>query len=113
MAVVRIPDQQRELTDLAQIEACLAPFGVTYQRWEPSQPVGEDAPSEEILAAYASEIETLKQQGGYVTADVVDLKPSTEGLDGLLAKFRREHWHDEDEVRFTIKGRGVFRGRSR
>lgn len=108
MAVVRIPDKQRELTEVGAIQDCLAPLGVTYQRWEPSQPVAADAPSSEILAAYSAEIEALKQQGGYVTADVVDLKPTTEGLDGLLAKFRREHWHDEDEVRFTIKGRGVF-----
>jgi 1,2-dihydroxy-3-keto-5-methylthiopentene dioxygenase len=26
----------------------------------------------------------------------------------MLAKFRREHWHDEDEVRFIIEGRGIF-----
>jgi 1,2-dihydroxy-3-keto-5-methylthiopentene dioxygenase len=26
----------------------------------------------------------------------------------MLAKFRREHWHDEDEVRFVLEGRGVF-----
>src|SRR5207237_4090595 len=25
-----------------------------------------------------------------------------------LAKFSREHWHDEDEVRFIIHGRGLF-----
>ncbi|OLE69437.1 MAG: hypothetical protein AUI36_04750 [Cyanobacteria bacterium 13_1_40CM_2_61_4] len=27
----------------------------------------------------------------------------------MLAKFSREHWHDEDEVRFTVQGHGVFR----
>jgi 1,2-dihydroxy-3-keto-5-methylthiopentene dioxygenase len=26
----------------------------------------------------------------------------------MLAKFSREHWHDEDEVRFIVKGRGIF-----
>jgi 1,2-dihydroxy-3-keto-5-methylthiopentene dioxygenase len=26
----------------------------------------------------------------------------------MLAKFSREHWHDEDEVRFIIQGRGIF-----
>jgi 1,2-dihydroxy-3-keto-5-methylthiopentene dioxygenase len=26
----------------------------------------------------------------------------------MLAKFSREHWHDEDEVRFILEGRGVF-----
>ena len=26
----------------------------------------------------------------------------------MLAKFNKEHWHDEDEVRFIIEGRGIF-----
>ena len=26
----------------------------------------------------------------------------------MLDKFNREHWHDEDEVRFVIQGRGLF-----
>jgi 1,2-dihydroxy-3-keto-5-methylthiopentene dioxygenase len=26
----------------------------------------------------------------------------------MLAKFNREHWHDEDEVRFIIAGHGLF-----
>src|SRR5688500_19112385 len=26
----------------------------------------------------------------------------------MLAKFDREHWHDEDEVRFIISGSGLF-----
>jgi 1,2-dihydroxy-3-keto-5-methylthiopentene dioxygenase len=26
----------------------------------------------------------------------------------MLAKFSREHWHDEDEVRFILEGSGVF-----
>ena len=54
------------------------------------------------------EIDRLKAEGGYVTADVIDVKPTTPGLEGMLAKFRREHWHDEDEVRFIIEGRGIF-----
>jgi 1,2-dihydroxy-3-keto-5-methylthiopentene dioxygenase len=31
----------------------------------------------------------------------------------MLARFSREHWHDEDEVRFIIHGRGVFHIRPR
>jgi 1,2-dihydroxy-3-keto-5-methylthiopentene dioxygenase len=26
----------------------------------------------------------------------------------MLARFKREHWHDEDEVRFIVGGRGLF-----
>jgi 1,2-dihydroxy-3-keto-5-methylthiopentene dioxygenase len=43
-----------------------------------------------------------------VTADVIDVTAATPGLDAMLAKFSREHWHDEDEVRFIIQGRGIF-----
>ena len=68
---------------------------------------GRRAP-EEILDAYALEIERLKSRGGYVTADVIDVNPQTPGLEEMLAKFNREHRHDEDEVRFIIRGRGVF-----
>jgi 1,2-dihydroxy-3-keto-5-methylthiopentene dioxygenase len=61
-----------------------------------------------ILNAYAREIEALKERGGYVTADVIDVNPATPALEEMLAKFNREHWHDEDEVRFIIAGHGLF-----
>ncbi len=108
MATVRIPDENRTLGDPQAITQYLASIGINYERWEPSHPVAPDAPPEEILAAYAPEIEKLKAQGGYSTADVIDVKPQTPGLEAMLAKFNREHWHDEDEVRFIIHGRGLF-----
>jgi 1,2-dihydroxy-3-keto-5-methylthiopentene dioxygenase len=61
-----------------------------------------------VLAAYSKEIERLNAEGGYVTADVIDVKPDTPNLETLLQKFRTEHWHDEDEVRFIIEGTGLF-----
>ena len=70
--------------------------------------IGADATSEAILAAYGREIDTLKARGDYRTADVIDVRPDTPNLDAMLAKFSREHWHDEDEVRFIIEGRGLF-----
>ena len=67
-----------------------------------------DATNEEILDAYAPEIERLKKEGGFLTADVINVNPETPGLDDMLAKFDKEHTHDEDEVRFTVEGSGVF-----
>ncbi len=61
-----------------------------------------------ILATYADKIDALKKVGGYTTADVIDVKPDTPGLDAMLARFSAEHWHDEDEVRYIVAGRGVF-----
>lgn len=108
MAVVRIPEERRTLSEPGEVAAFLAGMGITYERWEPRTPIAAGAPPEAILAAYAPEIERLKARGGYVTADVIDVRPDTPNLDALLAKFSVEHWHDEDEVRFVIEGRGLF-----
>src|SRR3954465_3616338 len=108
MAIVNIPDENRTLRDSDEIIAYLATLGITYERWDTSRAVAADAPAEAILEAYAAEIEALKARGGYVTADVIDVSPQTPGLDQMLAKFKSEHWHAEDEVRFVVEGRGVF-----
>jgi 1,2-dihydroxy-3-keto-5-methylthiopentene dioxygenase len=108
MALLTILNGDKTLTSVAQITASLASYGIEYERWTPSHPVSDDAPAEAILAAYSREIDELKQRGGYVTADVIDVSDSTPGLDAMLAKFNREHWHDEDEVRFIIAGHGLF-----
>jgi 1,2-dihydroxy-3-keto-5-methylthiopentene dioxygenase len=108
MAIVTIPGENRTINVQQEITDFLATIGIEYERWEPRQQVAEGASAEDILAAYCSEIETLKARGGYVTADVIDVNSATPGLETMLAKFNREHWHDEDEVRFIIQGRGLF-----
>jgi 1,2-dihydroxy-3-keto-5-methylthiopentene dioxygenase len=108
MAIVNIPSEQRTLRERADVVAFLATHKIEYECWTPAHPVPADAPAEAVLAAYAKEIATLKTRGGYATADVIDVKPDTPNLDMMLAKFSREHWHDEDEVRFIIEGRGLF-----
>jgi 1,2-dihydroxy-3-keto-5-methylthiopentene dioxygenase len=108
MAIVRVPSEDRVLRQPGEVAAFLARHGIDYEQWEPSQPVAADASPEAVLAAYAREVDALKARGGYVTADVIDVKPQTPNLDAMLAKFNREHWHDEDEVRFIVEGRGLF-----
>ena len=108
MAVVKIPDEGRTVADEAEVRAVLATVGIAYERWAPAHPVPEGASADEVLAAYASEIDRLKASGGYVTADVIDVTDKTPNLDAMLARFAREHWHDEDEVRFILRGRGIF-----
>jgi len=108
MAIVRIPEQQRTLTEQADVTTFLAGHGIDYERWSPQTQVSGDAPADAILSAYALQIEALKATGGYVTADVIDVRPDTPNLDAMLAKFSVEHWHNEDEVRFIVEGRGLF-----
>src|SRR5438128_1238130 len=107
MAVVRIPDENRTLTDTAEITAFLSEMEIDYERWD-CPALSPVMSSEMILASYASEIEALKKRGGYVTADVIDVNDRTPGLDQMLARFNHEHWHNEDEVRFIVEGRGIF-----
>ncbi len=108
MARITIQDENRTLSDVQEITEFLKPFGIWYENWPVEGRVGDDAGSEEILAAYGDEIERLKKQGGFVTADVINVTPETPGLDEMLAKFDKEHTHAEDEVRFTVRGSGVF-----
>ena len=108
MAVVTIADENKTVRTQAEITSLLASHGIDYERWNPAHTVADDAPAEEILRAYSREIDELKKRGGYVTADVIDVDPNTSGLEAMLAKFNREHWHDEDEVRFIIAGHGLF-----
>ena len=108
MATVRIPDEKRTLTDQDEVTRYLAKLGIDYERWPGAQRVAPDATAAEALAAYSAEIDQLKARGGYVTADVIDVTAQTPGIEAMLAKFSSEHWHDEDEVRFIIRGRGLF-----
>jgi 1,2-dihydroxy-3-keto-5-methylthiopentene dioxygenase len=108
MALVRIPSENKTLRDPVTIAAFLSLHGIEYAHWTPEHEVASDAPSDAVLAAYAQEIDALKARGGYVTADVIDVRPETPDLDTMLARFNKEHWHDEDEVRFILEGRGLF-----
>ena len=108
MAHLRIPEEHRTLTDAAEIAAYLGERGIAYQHRERPPNANADAPADAVLAAYAPLIDELKAQGGYVTADVIDVKPETPNLDVMLKKFSSEHWHDEDEVRLILEGRGIF-----
>jgi 1,2-dihydroxy-3-keto-5-methylthiopentene dioxygenase len=108
MAVLRIPDEQRSLREQNEIRDYLAGIGIEYERWQIAADVPEDASAEQVLRAYSPQIDELKQRGGYMTADVIDVNPATPGLDAMLAKFNIEHRHDEDEVRYIVAGRGLF-----
>jgi 1,2-dihydroxy-3-keto-5-methylthiopentene dioxygenase len=108
MALIRIPAEQRAIGDAPAIAAFLATYGIDFERVPERAGAPADAPVDVILAAYSDKIDALKARGGYVTADVIDVKPETPGLDAMLARFSAEHWHDEDEVRYIVAGRGVF-----
>src|ERR1700733_3213111 len=107
MAVLRFPAEDRLIEDESKIRRSLAALGINYERWDLSR-VPEDASAVAVLEAYEAEIDEMKERGGYVTADVIDVTPETPNLDAMLARFDKEHTHSEDEVRFILAGRGIF-----
>jgi len=100
--------ENQTLTDVHEIRDFLKPFGIWYENWPVEERLSKDATNEEILAEFSPEIESLKERGKFVTADVINVNCDTPGLDVMLAKFDKEHTHTEDEVRFTVAGRGLF-----
>jgi 1,2-dihydroxy-3-keto-5-methylthiopentene dioxygenase len=59
-------------------------------------------------ASRAELIAKVKREYGYVDEDFVELKPELPNLDEICAKFDKEHFHTEDEVRFVVEGAGIF-----
>lgn len=107
MALVKIPADGRIIEDAGAVRQYLAGHGIDYERVEQPERAA-DVSSDALLNMYAEKIDELKGTGGYTTADVIDVKPETPGLDAMLARFNSEHWHDEDEVRLIVEGRGLF-----
>src|SRR5579864_7009770 len=68
LAVLRIPDEQRSLREEAEVRDYLAGIGIEYERWVTPLDLAENASTEQVLSAYALQIEELKRRGGYVTA---------------------------------------------
>jgi 1,2-dihydroxy-3-keto-5-methylthiopentene dioxygenase len=80
-------ERAAELSDLAAV-------GVLYEK----------LPTDEFQPA----LDRLARERGYVTQDVVELRPDTPNLEGILGKFKDEHLHRDDEVRFVVEGEGIF-----
>jgi 1,2-dihydroxy-3-keto-5-methylthiopentene dioxygenase len=108
MATLRVPAQDKLLLEADSIALFLEDYGIHFQQWPVAGRIGERASAAEVLAAYEPEIAALKNRGGYLTADVIDVGPDTPNLQVMLDRFNKEHTHAEDEVRFVVEGRGLF-----
>ena len=101
--------------DADEIARRLAERGVEFARWTPAtRPPSNGArlSKDEILASYAPGVAALAERG-YATVDVISVTPTPdpqwpERARSMREKFRDEHTHAEDEVRFFAWGRGLF-----
>ena len=94
----------------------LQEHGIPYDAWPTpdevaalqDKPALSDDEKAAVLAAFRPRLEGENEARGYVMADMIVLSPETPGLDAMLAKFDRAHYHDDDEVRYIFAGEGVF-----
>ncbi|MDJ0688655.1 MAG: hypothetical protein QNJ41_09100 [Xenococcaceae cyanobacterium MO_188.B32] len=86
----------------------LAKVNVSFERWQANSEITNDADNDAIIAAYRQDIERLIQTSGYQTFDVITIDENHPQKTELRQKFLAEHIHDDDEIRFFIKGKGLF-----
>ena len=97
-----------ETQDFAGIAEQLKKAGVHFERWNANAELSSDADNNQILSAYQSEIDRLVADQGFQSYDVVSMNPDHPNKDEFRQKFLAEHTHGEDEVRFFVRGHGLF-----
>lgn len=108
MAILSIPDKNITITNPDEIRAFFHARNLYFDQWHCDVVFDDTATQEEILAAYAKDLDPFMEKGGYQTADVINMRPGMEGYDAIRAKFLSEHTHSEDEIRFFVDGQGIF-----
>jgi len=101
-------DQVQQYSDSRQIQHQLADIGVQFETWDAAAELSASATQEAILAAYSTQVDSLKDQHGFTTADVISLNPDHPDRATLRQKFLSEHTHSDFEVRFFVAGQGLF-----
>ncbi len=94
--------------DFDEIRCELGKAGVRLERWRADHEIADDADNDTIIAAYQAEIDRLVAEGGYQTYDVVSINADHPDKDEFRQKFLAEHTHSEDEIRFFVRGHGLF-----
>jgi len=97
-----------QITDTREIIKALVPFDVRFERWQATRELPPGAGQDEVLEAYAADVDRLKKIGGYQSADVVRMRPDHPDREVMRQKFLSEHTHADDEVRFFVEGAGAF-----
>ncbi len=100
-------EPERVIQDGEQIADVLAEQGILFERW-PTRDLPAGASQDDILEAYAGEVDRLKRERGFQSADVISLQADNPQKDTFRRKFLDEHIHSEDEVRFFVRGQGIF-----
>ena len=94
--------------DQDKISETLDAVDVRFENWPTSDDIDASTAAEHILQHYQTQINELCNIEGYQTVDVISLASDHPQKAQLRAKFLSEHTHGEDEVRFFVRGEGLF-----
>lgn len=94
--------------EVSEITKALGDVGVFFTRWPTPYTVTDTMSSDEIMKCYQSDIQYFFEKNGYQKADVVSMTPEHPQKQALREKFLSEHTHAEDEIRFFVRGEGLF-----
>jgi 1,2-dihydroxy-3-keto-5-methylthiopentene dioxygenase len=97
-----------ETRDHAEIARELAARGIRFEQWQAGAKLEPGASPDQVISAYAGDIERLKREKNYQAVDVISLNQDHPEKGALRQKFLNEHTHSEDEVRFFVAGAGLF-----
>jgi len=95
-------------SDKNEIANILLDVGVIYRQWNTPVELEADSTEDKIIKAYQSQINKLRSEAGYQSVDTISLNTESPNKQELRKKFLAEHTHAEDEVRFFVKGKGLF-----
>jgi 1,2-dihydroxy-3-keto-5-methylthiopentene dioxygenase len=95
-------------TDFTVIAEQLNKLGVQFERWAINNSLTSDTNSDTILENYRDSINTLNAQYGFQSVDVIHLNANHPDKVAIRQKFLAEHTHDDFEIRFFVRGCGLF-----
>ena len=87
MAILSIPEQNIRIENPSEIRAFMNERGIFFDQWECAAQLYDHSTQEEILKAYEKDLVPFMEQGGYLTADVININSSTENYEAIRAKF--------------------------
>jgi 1,2-dihydroxy-3-keto-5-methylthiopentene dioxygenase len=103
-----------QTADPAGICAALSRIGCRFEQRPVRPDIGPASNQDAVLAAYRDDVDQIVSEYGFVAVDVAAQHPAVDpdwaaAARELRAKFADEHTHGDDhEVRFIVRGSGVF-----
>ncbi|WCL48187.1 1,2-dihydroxy-3-keto-5-methylthiopentene dioxygenase [Leptospira sp. GIMC2001] len=116
MATITLLSNKTKISNPSEVKDFLGKQGIEYRLWETSSDINNllnqeslsDQEKEEVLLKLDNRFQELSKEFGYKARDLIVLNPNVPGIQDMLAKFDKLHYHTDDEVRYIVDGSGIF-----